>query len=160
MLHPYRSATFSLYVKHTLYLSDYPSAPPHTYSRFTALWISSRTTRLSRYQKKHSPTNINHPLSASSICYDPWHPPSSINVPDSFFPQSVSKFFLVYLLAWHPPLHTPYISSSNHCLLFARHAHTIATCFTVVPRLCHLILVSPSTLYLEFCLVVSHHTSI
>jgi len=37
----------------------------------------------------------------------------------SLFPQSVSKFSLVYLLAWYPPLHTPYISSPNHCLLFA-----------------------------------------
>ena len=32
-------------------------------------------------------------------------------------PQSLSKFSLVYLLAWHPQLHTPYISSLNHCLL-------------------------------------------
>jgi len=63
------------------------------------------------------------------------------------FPQSLSKFSLVYLLAWHPPLHTPYISSPNHCLLLAAHAHTIATCFAVVPRLCHLILVFLSTLY-------------
>jgi len=39
-------------------------------------------------------------------------------------------------LAWYPPLHTPYISSPNHCLLFAAHAHTIATCSTVVLRLC------------------------
>jgi len=31
-------------------------------------------------------------------------------------------------LAWHPPLHTPYISSTNHCLLFATHAHSISTC--------------------------------
>jgi len=79
----------------------------------------------------------NHPLSASSIFYDPWHPPCSIYVPDSLFPQSLSKFSLVYLLAWHPPLHIPYryIPSPNHCLLFAAHAHTIATCFAVVPRL-------------------------
>jgi len=80
-------------------------------------------------------------------------------VPDSLFPQSLSKFSLVYLLAWYPPLHTSYISSSNHCLLFAAHVHTIATCFAAVPRLCHLILVSLSTLYLELYLVTSHHTS-
>jgi len=47
----------------------------------------------------------------------------------------------VYLLAWHPILHTPYISLPNHCLLFAAHAHTIATWLAVLPRLCHLILV-------------------
>jgi len=61
-----------------------------------------------------------------------------------FFPQSLSKFSLVYLLAWHPPLHTPYISSPKHCLLFATDAHTIAACFAAAPRLCHLILVSLS----------------
>jgi len=93
---------------------------------------------------------INHHLSTSSIYYDPWHPPCSIRAPDNIFPQSLSNFSLVYLLAWHPPLHTLYISSSNHRLLFATHAHTITVCFAVVPRLCHLLLVSLSTLYLEF----------
>ena len=78
----------------------------------------------------------------------------------SLFPQSVSKFSLVYLLAWYPPLHTPYIFSPNHCLLFAAHAHTIATCSAVVLRLCPLFPVSLSTLYLELYLVTSHHTSI
>ena len=52
---------------------------------------------------------INCPLSVSSIYYDPWYPPCSIHVPHSLFPQSLSKFFFVCLLAWHPPLHTPYI---------------------------------------------------
>jgi len=80
-----------------------------------------------------------HPLSASSIYYDPWHPRCSIYVSNSLYPQSLSKFSLVYLLAWHLPLHTPYNSSPNHCLLFAAHAHTIVTCFAVVPKLCHLI---------------------
>ena len=47
--------------------------------------------------------------------------------------------------------------SPNYCLLFAAHAHTIATCFAVVPRLCRLILVSLSALYLELYL---HHISI
>jgi len=65
-------------------------------------------------------------LSASSIYYDPWHPPYSIHMLYSLFPQSLSKFSLVYILAWHPPLHTPYISSPNPYLLFAAHAHTIA----------------------------------
>jgi len=51
---------------------------------------------------------IDHPVSASSIYYDPWHPPSSIYVPDSLF-HNLSPFSLVYLLAWHPPFHTPYI---------------------------------------------------
>jgi len=34
---------------------------------------------------------INHPLSASSIYYNPWHPPCSIYVPDSLFAQSLSN---------------------------------------------------------------------
>ena len=78
----------------------------------------------------------------------------------SLFPQSLSKFSLVYLMPWHPPLHTPYMSLPNHYLLFATHAHTIATYFAVVLRLCHLILLFLSTLYLELYLVTSHHTSI
>jgi len=93
------------------------------------------------------------------ICFL-WHPPYSIHVFYRLFPQSLSKFSLVYLLAWHPPLHTPYISSPNNYLLFTTHDHTIATCFAVVLRLCHLNLVSLSTLYSELYLVTSHHTSI
>jgi len=96
---------------------------------------------------------INHPLSASSIYSDPWHPLFLIYVLDSLLPQSFSKFSMVYYLAWHPPLHYPYISSLTHCLLFTAHAHTIATCFAVVPRLCHLILVCLSTLNLELNLI-------
>jgi len=105
-----------------------------------------------QYQKKHSPTpvlSINHPSSASSIYCDPWHPPYSIYVSHSLFAQPLFKSSSIYLLVWHRPLHTPYISSKNHCLLFAGHAHAIATCFAVVPRLYHLILFSVSTVYLE-----------
>ena len=54
--------------------------------------------------------------------------PCSIHVPDSLFPQSLSRFSFVYLLAWHPTLHTPYIFSPNHCLLFTTHAHTVTAC--------------------------------
>jgi len=34
-----------------------------------------------------------------------------------------------------PPLHTPCISSPNHCRLFVTHAHTMTTCSAAVPRL-------------------------
>jgi len=98
----------------------------HTHNHFMALWILSRTTRVSRYQKKHSPTHTHRgyqsSLSTFSVYYDLWHPPYSIHVLYSLFPQSLSKFSLVYHLAWHPPLHTPYISSPNLYLLFATHA--------------------------------------
>jgi len=40
----------------------------------------------------------NHPLSASSIYYDPQHSPCSIYVPDSLTAQPVSKSYFVYLL--------------------------------------------------------------
>jgi len=52
-------------------------------------------------------------------------------------------------LVWSPPPHIPYISSPNQCLLFAAHAHTIATCFAVVSILYRLFLVFLSAPYLE-----------
>jgi len=111
----------------------------HTHNHFTALWILSGTSRVSRYQKKHSPTHIYRGHQSSLICFIHliWSTESSLFNLQAWqsFPQSLSKFCLVYLLAWHPPFHTPYISSPNRCLLFAAHAHTIATCFAVVPRL-------------------------
>jgi len=104
-------------------------------------------------RKKHS-LNDRYPDHQSSfICF--LHLPQSIapscsslhlrrshsySKPDSLFAQPLYKSSLVYLLVWYPPLHTPYISSPNHYLLFATHAHTIATCFAIVLRLCHLIL--------------------
>jgi len=45
---------------------------------------------------------------------------------------------LVYLLVWNFPFHTLFISSPNHCLLFATHAYTIPACYAAVPRLCHI----------------------
>ena len=46
----------------------------HTYTiyidnRFTALWILSGTTRVSQYQKKHSPTHTYHGHDLSLICF-------------------------------------------------------------------------------------------
>jgi len=121
----------------------------HTHNHFTAPQIFSGTTRVSWYQIKHSPTHTYHGHQSSFICFfhlirsmNPWHPPCSIHVPGGLFLQSLSKFSLVYLLARHPPLHTPYISSPNRCPLFSTHAHTITACFATVLRLCHLILVS------------------
>ena len=66
----------------------------HSHNRFTSLWNLSGTTRVRRYQKKHSPTHTHHghqsSQSAFSIYYDPWHPPYSIHVLYSLFPQSLS----------------------------------------------------------------------
>jgi len=58
----------------------------------------SGTTRLGRYQKKHSPTHthpiliVEHPLSTSSIYYDPQHPPCLIHVLHGPSPQSLSRY--------------------------------------------------------------------
>jgi len=129
------------------------------YNHFTAVWTLSGTTRVSRYRKNLSPTHTyrGHPLSASSICYDPWHSPL-FNLHASVFIQILSKFSLVCFLPWHPPLHTAYISSTSHCLLFAAHAHTIATCSAVIPRLSSIR--SLSTLYLELlsCSLTSYQS--
>ena len=97
------------------------STVPHY---FTSLWILSGTTRVSRYQKKHSPTHTYHghqsSLSASSSITIHGILLVQFTCLTLFFHNPSCKFSLVYLLAWHPPLHTPY----NHCLLFAAHAHT------------------------------------
>jgi len=74
---------------------------------------------------------IRHLLSTSSIYYDPQHPPCSIYVHDSPFPQCL-QVLLVFILVWDPVLYTPYISSLSHHL-FATHVHTMAACFAVVP---------------------------
>ena len=95
----------------------------------------SGTTRVSRYQKKHSPTH--HP-DHHPIFFSFFHLPRSIG--SSLFKLRASQSFCTtflhvlfgHLLVWSPPPHTPYISSPNQCLLFATHAHTIATCFAVV----------------------------
>jgi len=98
-----------------------------------------------------SPTLIiTQSLPASSIYYNP---PCSIYMLDNLFAQPFSQSSLVYLLAWSPTPHIPYISSPNQCSLFATCAHTIAACFAVVPRLYHLFLVSLTTLYFELYLL-------
>ena len=86
--------------------------------------LLSGTTRVGRYQKKHSPLTpiliIGHPLSSSSIYNDPWHPLCSVYELDSPLGQHLSRSSLVFLLALDPQLHTPCISSPNHHL-FAAH---------------------------------------
>ena len=80
---------------------------------------------------------------------------------DSSFPQPLSRSFLVFLLVWNPLLHTPgpYISSPSHHLHFITHAHTITACFSVIPLVCHLFLISLSAPYLEICLLAWCYTS-
>jgi len=104
---------------------------------------------LSRWASTRRNIHLKHLFWSSIIFYQ--LPRSSMI--DSFLPVQLTCFTvfaqplqsgLVYLLVWNPPLCTEYISSPNCCLLFATHAHTIAACFAVVPRLCRLFLVSLS----------------
>jgi len=71
----------------------------------------------------------------------------------NLFAQPLFMSSLVFLLVWSPPPHIPYISSLNLCLLFAAHAYTIATYFSVVSVLYQIFLVFFSTPYLELCLL-------
>ena len=141
-MHAYRLCTTNHFI--TMTKNHICCITTHTHTQpFYGSLDFVRHNLVSQHQKKHSPTH-NHrghqiSLHVSSIYYDPWHPPYSIHTLYSLFPQSLSMFSLVYLLARHSPLHTPHISSPNHYPLFATHAHTIATCFAVILRLCHLI---------------------
>ena len=60
-------------------------------------------------------------------------------------------------LGQEPSTSYSYISSPNQCLLFAAHAHTIATWFAVVSILSHLFLVFLSTPYLELSFTLTLH---
>ena len=51
--------------------------------------------------------------------------------------------------SWSGTLHFILHAFLHPVIVFATHIHTIAACLAVVPRSCHLILVSLSTLYLE-----------
>ena len=125
----------------------------HTHNCFGHL---TGTTQVSRYQKKHSPTQPTHTF--------PAHQPSFISF--LYLPQSIASS-LLKLCAWQsfrttsnhvlfglrlglePSTSYPYMSSPNHYPPFAIHVYTIITCFAVVPTLCPLFLVSLSTPYLK-----------
>jgi len=123
------------------------------HNRFVAPRMLSGTTRLSRYQKKHSPTHAYHrhqsSLICSSISCDPWHPPCSIYVPDSLFPQTPQVFFGLPLVL------APSVSYSIHFFIQLLSSFC-GTCpyhrnlfWDTEYWDCHLILVSLSTLYLD-----------
>jgi len=123
--------------------------------------LLSGTTRVSRYQKKHSPTHTypDHQSSLISFLHlrqsiasslfnlralQPSGTPAADSQQGAMGHSLASCASLLHNLSprilWstsflHPTLHTPYISSLNHCHLFATHAHTIATCFALLMRL-------------------------
>ena len=106
----------------------------------------SGTTWVSQYQKKHTHHPEHHPIFISFFHLKRSIASSRSNcMIGNLFAQPLSTSSLVYLLDWSPPPHFSYISSPNQCLLFAAHAHTIAACFAVVPKLYHLFLLFLST---------------
>ena len=98
------------------------------------------TTRVGRYQKKHSPAHT-HPGQRTSF------------ITFLHLQQPLSRSSLVFPLVLNPQLHTPCISSPNHHRLYAAHAHTNAACSAAISMLCHLHLVSLSAPYLGVCLL-------
>jgi len=90
---------------------------------------------------------ISHPLSASSIYYDPWHLPCSIYVPDSLFPQFFQVFFglpLGLAPSTSYSIHFCTQSLSSFCSICPYHRSLFCCSTEIMPSN-----PSPSTLYLE-----------
>ena len=102
------------------------------------------------------------PLSSFSICSSPRHPLYSAYVLGSPLGQPLSRSSLVFPSVLNPQLHTPCISSRNHHNLFAARAHSNAACSAAISMLCHLHLVSLSSLLgsLSFSLTQHIHLTI
>ena len=64
ILEPLQSHTQYMHSAHT-----HKHKHLHIHNHFTALWILSGTTRLSRHQKKHSPTHTYRGHQSSHICF-------------------------------------------------------------------------------------------
>jgi len=78
---------------------------------------------------------INHPLSASSIYYDPWHPLCSIHTPDSLFSTIPLQVFFGLPLGLAPSTSYSKHFFTQSLSSFRNTCYIITTCFTVVPRL-------------------------
>jgi len=123
-----------------------------------ALWIFSRTTQVSWYQKKHSPTHTYCGHQSSIICF--LHLLQSMA--SSLFSLHAWQFFCtisvqVFYLFGLPLGLEPSTSYSIHFFtqsLSSFHSTCPYHCnlFCCSSEICHLILVSFSTHYLELCL--------
>jgi len=118
-------------------------------NRFTALWILSGTTRVSRYQKKHSPTHlvINHPylLPPSTTIHGIL--PVQFTCLTVFF-HNLSPSFL-WSTSWPGTLHfIPQSLSSFRSTCSYR--HNLSCCSTEIMSSNP---ISLSTIYLELFLV-------
>jgi len=135
------------------------------HNRFMAPWNLSGTTRVIQYQKKHSPAHTYRGHQSSVICFllllrSVASSLFNLRAWQSFCTISDQVFFGLPLGLAPSTSHSIHFFTQSLSSCRSRCPYTIATCFPVVPRLCHLNLVSLSTLYLELYLVTSHHTSI
>ena len=138
---------YTVLVSRTIVLYYY-CTHAHMHNQFMALWILSGATQVSRYQKKCSPTHTYCGHQSSLSCFLYLLPSMASSLFNLSTWQTFSKISLQVFFGLPLGL-VPSTSYSIHFFIqslsfFAAHAHTIATCFTVVPRLCHLILVSLS----------------
>jgi len=118
---------------------------------------------MSQYKKKHSPTHTYPDRQLSFVSFLHLLPSiassCSIYMPDSLSAQPLSVIFgLPFSLVPSTSYSICFFIQSS---FFATHAHTIANCLAVLPRLCHLFLLCLLILYLEvwnsvFYLNVTH----
>ena len=122
-----------------LVLEPWPT-PKKISSKSIHKFASNPTDRqTNRQTDRQTDKQTNRPHQPSFICflhhYNPQHHSCSIGVPDSLLHNLSPSPLWCTSWVWHPPFHTPYISSPNHCLLFAKHAHTKAICFAIVTKM-------------------------
>jgi len=143
----FHTHTFGLNFLRQLFLALNHMSITHTHTQpFNGLW--SGTTRVGRYQKKHSPTNIHpelsdHRTSFIIFLHLQWSMASSsfIYVLDSPLVQPLSRSSLV--LVGLPLGLGPSSSYSIHFFTqssssFRSTCHTNAACSAAIPLLCHL----------------------
>jgi len=118
-------------------VSTHTPTPTHTQPFYSSLdFVRDNPGELVPEETFHQLTAvmvISHPLSASSIYYDPWHPPCSIYVPDSLFPQSPSFLWLPLGLAPSTSYSTHFFtqSLSSFCSTWPYH-HNLFCCSTEI----------------------------
>ena len=126
----------------------------YCYNRFTALcpglpgWAGTRRNIHPLTYPDHHPTFISFFHLLRSVASSLF----SLHTWQSFCTTSLQVLFGLPLGLDPSTSHSIHFFTSQ-CLLFAAHAHTITTCFVVVPILYPLFLVSFSTFYLELHLL-------